>query len=105
MAAKQDPKAYSLIDLYVMLYTTRFSKRPLVNKYRDRWGFSDMIDSIGYDESVKVLKYYMTLDRPDFSLQYLFNNFDKLVKQIEERDADRARREKIRQQTKQRTEG
>jgi hypothetical protein len=104
MAAKTDTRPYALIDLYVLVYSKRFNRKPTVNKYRDRWGFIDMIESIGYERCVEVVKYYVSLDKDSYSLSWLFNNFDRLDEIITERDADRARREKIRLKTKQRTE-
>jgi hypothetical protein len=104
MAAKVDTRPYALIDLFVLVYSTRFNKKPSVNKYRDRWGFIDMIDSIGYERSVEVVKYFVSLDRDNYQLTWLFNNFDRLDAILTERDEDRARREKIRLKTQQRVE-
>lgn len=104
MAGKQDNRPYALIDLYVLLYTERYKKKPLVNKFRDRWGFTDMIDTVGYDRSVEILKFYFAIDRASHNLSALFNNFDKLDESLRIRDEDRAKRAILRKQTKQRME-
>ncbi len=105
MAAKQDTRPYQLIDLFVLVYQTKYGKKPTVNKYRDRWGFTDMIDSIGYERSVEVVKYFLSIDRPTHTLVWLFNNFDRLDEQIKVRDEDRKRRAKMLSETKKRVEG
>ena len=99
MAAKQDNRAYALIDLYVLLYEQKNKRKPTVNKYRDRWGFTDMIDSIGYERSVEVMKYYFSMERDNYNLGWLLNNFDRMEKKLSERDADRKRRAMIRAKT------
>lgn len=104
MAVKQDTRPYALIDLYVLLYTQKMNRKPSVNKYRDKWGFGDMVDSLEYERSVEVLKYYFSLDRSDYPLNYLFNNFDRLDEKITERDKDREYRKKLMKQTQERVE-
>lgn len=100
MTTKQDRRPYQLIDLYAMLYKERYGRKPAnLNKYRDRWGFSDMIESIGYDDSVEVLKHYFRLDRPSHTTGWLFNNFDTMYQEIKIIQEDRERRRKIRERT------
>ena len=104
MAVKQDNRTYALIDLYALLYSDKYKKKPTVNKYRDKWGFLDMIDSVGYERSVKITKYYFSLDRAGHPLNWLFNNFDKLDEGLSMRDADRQKRATLREQTAKRME-
>jgi hypothetical protein len=104
VAVKQDNRTYALIDLYALLYTDRYKKKPTINKYRDKWGFLDMIDSVGYERSVEITKYYFLLDKSAHPLNWLFNNFDKLDTELSARDADRQRRARLREQTARRME-
>jgi hypothetical protein len=104
VASKQDNRAYGLIDLYVLVYEQKFKKKPVVNKYRDRWGFTAMIEDLGYERSVEVIKYYFNTTRANYTLVWLFNNYDKLNQSLTERDADRAHRAKVRAQTAARME-
>jgi hypothetical protein len=74
-----------------------------LNKYREKWGFQDMIDSIGYDRAVEVMKFYFETPAPWTTTQ-LFNTFDRLDDSLRKRDADRERRAILREQTRQRME-
>lgn len=100
MAKQKEP--YMMMDAYVALYKTKFGKKPTINRYREKWGFGDMIDSIGYDRSMEVMRYFFDTVRGTYSPQSLFNNFDKLDVALAERDADRERRAAIRKETEQR---
>ncbi len=52
MSAKSDPKlSYALISLYENLYLDKYGKRPVVNRYREKWGMQDVIESVGYDRA------------------------------------------------------
>lgn len=104
MAVKQDNRTYALLDLYALLFTDKYKRKPALNKYRDKWGFLDMIDSVGYERSVDITKYYFSLDRSGHPLNWLFNNFDKLDAELSARDADRQRRARLREQTAKRME-
>lgn len=99
MTAKQDRRPYQLIDLYALLYGEKYGKKPVLNKYQLRWGFLDMIESIGYDESVEVIKHYFGIARPNHTTGWLFNNFDNLYGEIESIREDRERRRRIRERT------
>jgi hypothetical protein len=105
VAAKQDTRPYALIDLYALLYQQKMKRKASVNKYRDKWGFMDMLDALDYERSVEVVQYYFTLERADYPLIYLFSNFDRLDVQIKARDEDRANRRKLMKQTQERVEG
>lgn len=101
MTAKQDKRPYQLIDLYAMLYQERYGKKPSVNKYSSRWGFLAMIEDLGYDESVTVLKHYFRLNRPGHNTGWLFNNYDSLYEEIKIIEEDRDRRRRLHARTEQ----
>lgn len=101
---KTQALAYGLMDAYSSLYELRFGKKTQLNRYREKWGFGDMIDSIGYDRAVEVIKFYFETQRDSYSTNNLFNTFDKLDEAIAQRDKDRERRAAIRKLTEQRVQ-
>ncbi len=97
--AKSQNLPYALMDAYASLYELRLGRKSNLNRYREKWGFGDMIDSIGYDRALEVLKFYFDTQRNIYSTNDLFNTFDKLDTAIRVRDEDRARREALRKLT------
>lgn len=103
MAANKQP--YALISLFKSQYKSRYGRDITLNQYRERWGFQDMIDSVGYERSREIIEHYFsTSPSQHHNPQWLFNNFEKLDAYMTERDADRERRAKIRELTRQRAE-
>ena len=100
-SAKQQPQA--LISLYLACYQEKYGRVPTVNRYRDKWGFQDMIDSVGYDQSRKLVEYFFATDQ-SHTLNRLFNTFDVLDDAMRKRDADREYRAKLLEETKKRME-
>lgn len=76
---------------------------PVVNRYKEKWAFQDMIDSIGYERSRDVIEYYFQIDGTH-QLNKLFNTFDVLDRSLTERDADREYRARLREETRKRME-
>jgi hypothetical protein len=101
--AQQKQLSFALVDLYVLCYKDKTGRKPTVNRFREKWGFQDMVDSIGYDRSVEIVKYYFETQN-NWTPNHLFNNFDKLDEALTKRDADRARREALREETRRRVE-
>lgn len=100
-AQKKQP--YMLIDLYILLYKQKSGRAPVINRYKEKWGFQDMIDSLEYDRAVEVIKYYFMTDN-NWSTSQLFNNFEKYDDALRKRDADREYRAKLREETRLRME-
>jgi hypothetical protein len=92
-------QAYALLDLYCVCYEQTHGKKPVINKYRDRWGFQDMIDSIGYDDSVETIKYFFETSSPGHKIPVLLSSFDKMLTELRARQRDRAARESLRKRT------
>lgn len=97
-ASKTKQQSLELIDLFVLCYHGKTGRKPVVNRYKEKWGFQDMIDSIGYERSVEVVKFYFETSNA-WTPTNLFNIFDKLDESLRRRDEDRARRAKLREQT------
>jgi hypothetical protein len=72
-------QANALITKYVKLYTDRYGKAPVINRYRERWGFQSVIEDLGRGEADAVLEYYFSL-RMDHSVQNFLRSYDELHK-------------------------
>jgi hypothetical protein len=103
MAAAVQKQPYMLIDLYILCFKNKTGRTPVVNKYREKWGFQDMIASVGYDRSVELIKFYFQTSS-NWSPAHLFSTFDKLDDSLRKRDADRERRATLREETRLRME-
>jgi hypothetical protein len=99
LAANKEP--YVLLSYYDKLYLDRYGKRPVINRYREKWGMLDVIESVGLDRGKELLDYYFKTTNPGHSITWFLNNFDNLDEMLEEKKKDRELREKLRLQTKQ----
>ena len=98
MASEKEP--YILIGLYQSLYKERYGKSPTMNKFREKWGMQDVIDSVGFDRAKELLTYYFHLNKSGHPLQFFFFNFDKIEANKVELEKDKERRRILMQETK-----
>jgi hypothetical protein len=91
---------YILITLYQNLYEEKYGKEIRVNKFREKWAMQDVIDSVGFDDAYKLLRYYFTLSKQGHPLQFFYLNFDKIEKVKNDIDQDVERRRLLREATK-----
>jgi hypothetical protein len=92
--------AYGLVSLYCALYKEKYSKPPVVNKYREKWAMQDVIDSVGYDRAKVLLEYYFKVAKSSHPISWFFYNFEKLDMTLQQVEEDKTRRELIRSKTK-----
>lgn len=97
-------QSYALMHMFSKCYEKKYGQKPLINRYRERWGFQDMVDSIGEEDSKAVIEYYFEISSSNHTCKYLFNNFDILKRNLDARTQDREKRARLRQQTKERME-
>ena len=50
-------QSYALMNFYSKCYVTKYGNEPLVNRYRERWGFQDMIESVGEKSAMAIIQY------------------------------------------------
>lgn len=105
MASRAVKQEYVLLSLYSKLFKDRYGRSPTINKYRERWGMLDAIDSIGYDSVEECLKYYFHTNVDAHSLNYFFNNFDKILEAMNAKKQDAERRAMLMEETRRRVEG
>lgn len=100
-----DKQPYILLSLYESLYKEKYGKAPRINKYREKWGMQDVLDSIGFDRAKELLEYYFKTSKVNHPLNFFFFNFDKLDFMKHEIDKDIQNRISLREATKKLVEG
>jgi len=100
-----EKQPYILISLYLSLYKERYNKSLTVNKFREKWAMQDVIDSVGYDRSVELLKYYFKTNKSGHPLNFFYNNFDRIDQLEKEIQKDKAVRSVLLEETKKMVEG
>ena len=103
MANEKQP--YVLIGLYESLYLEKYGRKPRINKFREKWAMQDVIDSVGYDRSVELLKYYFKTNKSGHPLNFFYNNFDRIDQLEKEIKKDKAVRSVLLEETKKMVEG
>ncbi len=103
MANEKQP--YILISLYLSLYKERYNKSLTINKFREKWAMQDVIDSVGYDRSVELLKYYFKTNKSGHPLNFFYNNFDRIDQLEKDIKKDKAVRSVLLGETKKMVEG
>jgi Zn-dependent oligopeptidase len=94
-----------LIAYYEDLYSQKYSRKPKINRFREKWAMQDVIDSVGYDRARELLDYYFRTGKNGHPLNFFFYNFDRMDQVEKEREKDRINRSRLRQQTKTLVEG
>ena len=98
--ASNTKEPYILLAIYQDLYKQRYGKAITLNKFREKWGMQDVIDSVGFDRAIKLLEYYFHTQKSGHPLQFFFYNFDRMDNAITELDKDKERRRLLLQETK-----
>jgi len=99
--AKEDGKQpYALLSLYESLYSDKYSKKPRINKYKEKWAMADVISSIGYERARDLLQYYFKVTKQGHPLQWFFYNFDRLDDMLTQSEEDQLKRKKMREATR-----
>lgn len=100
MSATNNKEPYILITHYQNLYKDKYGKIPTVNKFREKWGMQDVIDSVGFTRTKELLDYYFKTSKNGHPLQFFFYNFDKIDQVNKEIIKDKTNRVLLRQATK-----
>jgi len=97
-------QAYALISLYESEFEAKYRERPRLNRHRDKWGFQDMVEDLGYGEAQEVIKYYfeMKFDVQRHPIQTLFRNYDRFAEIRRERAEDQERIKRLAKETEKR---
>jgi hypothetical protein len=98
VTSQQQP--HVLVSFYESSYKEKYDKKPIINRYRDKWGMKDVIDTVGFDRAKELITYYFKTTNPGHSMIWFLNNFDELDRSLSEKEKDRDLRMRLREQTK-----
>lgn len=104
MTATDTKTVNALISLYEKLYTEKYGHKPSINRYKDKWGFQDMLKDLGPVESKEIIQYYFETNRPGHPLLQLFRNYDGMSRRKEEIEKDERDRKRLRAETARRVQ-
>lgn len=96
---------YILLTHYQNLYKEKYGKPVVINKFREKWGMQDVVDSLGFDRAKDLITYYFTTGKLGHPIQFFFYNFDKIDQLQKEIEKDKLNRQTLREETKKRVEG
>jgi hypothetical protein len=94
-------QAYALISLYEQCFNKKYHRKPQVNRFREKWGFMDMVSDLGYDTARETVEYYFKTGKPAHPVNFLLQNYDKIAQFMTEKKQDEAKRAELRKQTEQ----
>jgi len=75
-----------------------------VNRYRDKWGMNDILESYGLEDAKYLIEYYFKTGG-NHTLQFLFRNYDIIYDMMQRRAEDDRKRIELREETRKRMEG
>lgn len=97
-------QATSLLDLYIESYELKYSKRPEINSYKDKYGFMDMLRDHSFTTCCEIVNYYFELRKIGHPLKHLFSHYHQMHTNMIDEQEDAIRREQLREETKSRAE-
>lgn len=95
-------QAYALISLFEKEFDKKYSRKPQINRFREKWGFQDMVTDLGYEYAKDTVEYYFKTGKQGHPITFLLQNYDKIAKFMDEKKQDEAKRAELRAQTAQR---
>lgn len=95
-------QANGLVTLFIKYFTDKYGHAPNLNRYREKWGFQDMITDLGYERAREIVAYYFKTTKPGHPVSFLLQNYDKIDSFYAEKIEDEQRRAELRKQTAER---
>jgi len=92
-------QSHALISLYEKCFEAKYGRKPQINRFRDKWGFQDMVSDLGYGGASEVVEYYFKTAKHGHPLTFLFQNYDKIHEFMQEKMRDEEKRAELRKQT------
>lgn len=94
--------ANALVTRYIKNYTEKYKTTPTINRYREKWGFVDMIEDLGYDRCKEIIDYYFKTEKQGHPVFFLLQNYDKINGFYNEKQEDERKRAELRKRTAER---
>lgn len=93
----------TLITQYLSLYEDHYGQKPTgFNRYREKWGFTAMIEDLGFARAKEVVNYYFETRNIGHPVTKLLYEYDKLDKIMTDRAKDDELRARLRRESEER---
>lgn len=103
MPAAKD--AHTLISYYETIYKRQYGTKPLLNRYKARWGFDSVLMDMPMAEAKALLDYYVESGNArNRDLEWFFYNYDKLREAHEKVKDDAVKRKALMEESRRRAE-
>lgn len=96
-----DKQVTDLFKLFSEEYKAKYGNTPSFNRYREKWGFRDMLTDLGFEEAQQVVRFFFKTGG-DHTTARLFGSYDSLRDQKDKSEKDQARIEDMMKATEQR---
>lgn len=99
--AERLKQANELVTMYILLFKEKFGKSPVINRYKQRFALSDILEDMSFDDLKTLLKYYVKVDAEP-SLTSFCYEYDELYMKMQRDAKDTLERNQIRKETEER---
>jgi hypothetical protein len=93
-----------IFKYYEKLYYELYGHQPVINRYKEKWGMTEVLKDLGGPRVKELLDMYFRTSHNKHTLQDFYYNYDKLIVNERLRAQDKERRARIMEQTRKRTE-
>lgn len=98
-------ECHALTSYFIKKYKAKYDRMPVVNRNISKAQFQNMLMDYNSDELKKVIDFFLTtVSGNNHKINDLFYGYDRLMEAMQTHDADRRMQEKLREETRRRTE-
>lgn len=102
----QHMKAEQLMEIFDECYKAKYAIDYKGNKFKDKWGFIDMISDLKWKDAERVVRYYFkTSPRGGHTREHLFYHYHEYKQTIDDAAREKAMRRQILEKMKEKHEG
>lgn len=95
-------QAHAILSLYEKCFEEKYLRKPLMNRFREKWAAQDMILDLGYEDAQRVVHYYFRTAKQGHPLSFLFHKYDEIYSHMKEKEEDERKRAELRKETEER---
>jgi hypothetical protein len=94
-----------LMGLYAKHYKEVYGTTLVLNRYKWKFSFIDVIETLGFEEACEIVEYYFSIPSSNkHDVKFFLNNFDRMIQIREEKAQDAERTRLLLEQTRKRVE-